>query len=503
MDYWTGENVLSAIAVLILAQMVVFGWKLRTDRAKFRGRPGPPHSFIWGHLAAMGAIAKSDHHPDEVFQDFANKYGDVYYLNLWPMAYNMMIITDPDVADNLARSMVPKSPTYHESDALIGKHSILTMEGDEWKKLRKIFNPGFSYRNLEPLIPAIMEETQVFVEKLESLAKSGEVFKMNEEVTALTIDVIGRAILSVRLHTQKDRSHPMVHAFQNILHLTESRARFPLFENMRLYRRYQYWKNERTLDNYFGEQVRQHQVRAAANAKEGATKKDMDIIDLALLDAQRSIDEYAHQAKTFFLAGHDTTSSAVTWAYTELGHHAECLKKLREEHDAVLGPETANDTAALSQKLNQNPSLINKLPYTLQVMKEVLRLWPPAATARMIQSPSATLPVNNESWPADYMILYVPHYILHRDPKTWGPTANTFDPERFAEGREVPKAYQPFAKAPRSCIGQELALIEAKIILAFTARRFEFEPQIEEPYQISQLTAKPVGAMPMKVRVAV
>ena len=117
-------------------------------------------------------------------------------------------------------------------------------------------------------------------------------------------------------------------------------------------------------------------------------------------------------------------------------------------------------------------------------------------------------------YPASKFVLYVNHYWLHRNPKFWGVDADKFDPERFAEGKEIPLAYQPFSKGndilrlmliavPRSCIGQEFAVMEGRIIVALTLRKFDFTPMYPgTPFQVRAYTGKPVDDMPMRVALA-
>ena len=110
--------------------------------------------------------------------------------------------------------------------------------------------------------------------------------------------------------------------------------------------------------------------------------------------------------------------------------------------------------------------------------------------------------------------MFVNHFWLHRNPKYWGPDAHEFDPERFAEGKEIPLAYQPFSKGnflgflklivvPRTCIGQEFAYMEARVVVALILRKFTFTSMYSgTPFQVRALTAKPVDGMPMRVIIA-
>jgi cytochrome P450 len=118
------------------------------------------------------------------------------------------------------------------------------------------------------------------------------------------------------------------------------------------------------------------------------------------------------------------------------------------------------------------------MTYTTAVIKETLRRWPPAGTARMTK-PGAGLRVQTST--GEYLLEGVSIYncalMTHRDPKVYGDTADEFLPERWLDktGSEIPaSAWRPFERGPRNCIGQELATLEARIVIALVARRYDF-----------------------------
>lgn len=215
-----------------------------------------------------------------------------------------------------------------------------------------------------------------------------------------------------------------------------------------------------------------------------------------------------------------------------LQRHPAAVQKIRAEHDAVLG-----SVKGTPELLKQDPHLLNKLHYTLAVVKETLRLWPAASTTRKGDPtfPSIHDPKTGEAFPTlgkgFDMIVWIPHYALHHSKRIWGENADGFEPERFLPENEAklpPNAWRPFEKGPRNCIGQELALLEARLVLALTVRSFEFSSAFdaldelkgdgsayaqdegwrtgrqdldgEEAYPILLGSAKPREGMPMRVR---
>lgn len=183
------------------------------------------------------------------------------------------------------------------------------------------------------------------------------------------------------------------------------------------------------------------------------------------------------------------------------------------------------------QAIRNDPYIVNRLEYTLAVIKEVLRLFP-AASATRTGDPGFMIhdPKTGESFPTDGFLVWVIHYPLHRDPRIWGETADKFDPTRWLPENEssLPEnGFRPFEKGPRNCIGQELALLEARIALAVTVRSFDFKLALdalqelendgsyfstdksfrggkqdvegEEMYQVLIGSAKPREGMPVRV----
>jgi len=223
-------------------------------------------------------------------------------------------------------------------------------------------------------------------------------------------------------------------------------------------------------------------MAAAGTAEKSWKSSHGDILDLALTDPDygsgASTAELVDQLKTFFFAGHDTTASMISWAYYFLSHSPSALTSLRAELDHVFGAGTSS--AEVAKQLNSDPKLHTKLDYTLSVIKESLRLEPPAAPAR--EAPP-NCPIHTSTGftiiPPTGTMIYTSAWMLHHNPRVWGEDCNEFRPERFMPGHPIPWGYIPFSKRPRDCIGSTLAYLEAKIILALTARDFDFEPTIK------------------------
>jgi cytochrome P450 len=201
---------------------------------------------------------------------------------------------------------------------------------------------------------------------------------------------------------------------------------------------------------------------------EGTSKVDAEFKEIA-----------AAQLRLFLFAGHDTTSSTLVYCYHLLATHPDCMAQIRTEHNEVFGPNTD-----IYQTLVQKPQLLNKLPYTLAVIKEALRLFPPASGFRA-GSPDMTIVDDNGTlYPTEGCNVWAMHLIIHRNPKYWK-DPHSFIPERWLVGPDHPLypikgAWRPFEFGPRNCLGQTLAVMELKVVLAMTIRDFNITPGYDE-----------------------
>jgi cytochrome P450 len=202
------------------------------------------------------------------------------------------------------------------------------------------------------------------------------------------------------------------------------------------------------------------------------------------MDAKQLRDE----AMTLFIAGHETTAMALAWAWYLLTTHPETMKKLQQEVDTVLQGRT--------------PTLqdLANLPYTDMVLKETLRLYPPASgvTRQAIED----VQIGGYTVKKDVMIS-VSSFAMHRSPRYFE-NPDAFDPERFSKENEskIPRyAYLPFGGGPRVCIGNMFAIMEARLILAAVVQRYDLTLEAGQDVTMQQLlTIRPKNGIRMKLK---
>jgi cytochrome P450 len=226
------------------------------------------------------------------------------------------------------------------------------------------------------------------------------------------------------------------------------------------------------------------------------------------------VDRVVKHIKMFLFAGHDTTATTLAYTYYELSTNPDKLASLRAEHDAVLGPDPSQAAA----RITADPALLNQMPYTLAVVKETLRLWPVVGTVRLGEKGfSLRVPETGVEYPAEGFMLFGVSQAVQRHPDFW-PEPDAFIPERWTVRDEsdplhpVKNAFRAWEQGPRNCIGQELASLELRLILALTVREFDMEiayPENAETflglkaYQIQPaetITGHPKSGMPVRVK---
>lgn len=120
----------------------------------------------------------------------------ILYLDTWPITEPLLAIYHPDLLTQITEGNFPKSKLMTtEMGPVTGAKDLLTSEGQQWKRARAMFNPGFSAKNLTSLIPEFLDEIEIFQDKMRDAARTREVIKLEDWTTLLAVDVIGRAVL--------------------------------------------------------------------------------------------------------------------------------------------------------------------------------------------------------------------------------------------------------------------------------------------------------------------
>ncbi|KAF1841638.1 cytochrome P450 [Cucurbitaria berberidis CBS 394.84] len=500
MGLLSDHAIVFTLASLLVAWLGAKVFRVVMERRKFRKLPGPPCNLFLGHLIPMGKIAMKHPqrvHPHVLVANLMREYNlpSVFYLDNRPAAeYPVLVVADPEVAREISESGLPKHRTLLETiEPLAGRLNILSIEGQLWKKWRNVFNPGFSVQQVISQVPVIVECTEAFINILDRHASKDEVFRLEEETTKISIDVIGRVVCDHDFKTLTTDNDFMRTMRKTLSWMPNQQSMNPWHRNHPL--RPIMWKYyKRQMDNYIGKVLDERfAVRDTGVPKKAKIRTGIDLA-LAEYFKENGQDADSHNATVMdaefrrfaidnllilLFAGHDTTASTICYCYHMLHKHPHILAKLRQELDDVFGAGVS-----ATQQLKDSPYLINKCEYTLAVIKEVLRLWPPASGVRSGQKGHFIKdPASGEMLPTEGCIIWTVSMCLGRSAKIWGSDVDVFRPERFLpeNADKIPlNAWRPFEKGPRNCIGQELALVEMKVVLALTVREFDIRAAYDE-----------------------
>ena len=363
---------------------------------------------------------------------------------------------------------------------------LLTSEGETWRRHRRIMAPAFDRRSIESYAPVITAVTRDLLTRWDALPDASEL-DVGAAMMHTTLHIISRAMISANSDQIVDVVERGVGRYQmtvrpSLLDLLGFPAWFTNFLSGR-----------RGTAQVFGEfdaavdELIDSRAHGAATQPQDPTK-DLLARLVAARDGESgggmSAKEVRDEVVTIFMAGHETTAQALTWAWYLLALHPAVEAKLHQELSAVLDGRTP-----------QNED-IAKLRYTRMVIEESMRLYPPAHT--MAREPVAADEVLGHRIPKGSIVLISP-WLLHRKASLW-PEPHRFNPERFA-AEPARFTYIPFGAGQRICIGAAFAMTEAILILAMIAQRYRLGLKPERPIEPQGLiTLRPRNGMPMTLR---
>ncbi|HST66645.1 MAG TPA: cytochrome P450, partial [Mycobacteriales bacterium] len=359
------------------------------------------------------------------------------------------------LADNAAN--YHKGIGYTEAKRALGD-GLLTSEGPLWKEQRRTIQPVFQHKRIAAQADVIIDEALDLVDRLADHADADAPVDVLEEVTALTLGVLGNTLLDADLGAYESIGH----SFEAV----QDQAMFEM-ETLGLVPRWLPLKGQRTfrraradLERIVGLLVEQRKTHPSESGDDVLTR----LIDSTAKEKNKRVGDrrMRDELVTLLLAGHETTSSTVGWTLTMVSRHPEVRQRLHEEAVAVFG--------------GRRPRYedLHELRYTNMVLQEAMRLYPPVWI--LPRRALADDQVGEWHVPAGADVLISP-YTMHRHPRYW-PWPERFDPERFDPDVETDRpryAHLPFGAGPRFCVGNHLGMIEASFIIATLMRALRLD----------------------------
>jgi cytochrome P450 len=393
------------------------------------------------------------------YTELQRRHGDVVYLRFGP--YPTYAFFHPDAVREVLVARAKQFRRFPHPMRVLAQwngNSVLITEGDEWLRQRRMVQPAFHARRFDGYAACMVERTRARLDRwLKTITTSGHVeTDTGKEMTDLTLDIIARTLFGAEVSAEaSDLGRAVAILSEIAVKEMQSPATLPDWLPLPEKRRKR-WAMRR-LDETIRRIICE---RRASGTDQG------DLLSMLLLavdeegDRGSFTDEQARdQAMTLLIAGHDTTAAGLIWLFYCLAREPQVAALLHQELDTVLaGREpTAGD--------------LPRLPYTERVVKETLRLYPPAF-ALFIRQALADVEIANYVVPRHALVQLFP-WICQRDPR-WFAEPDKFDPDRFLPERQLalpPFAYFPFGGGPRTCIGNVFAMMEMTLVAATLLQR--------------------------------
>ena len=440
-----------------------------------RTAPGPRGKFLVGNLFDAREAGLLDYHVKAW-----RAHGDVVRFQMGPLT--MLQVVRPE---HIQQVMVSNAKNYvkglsHENLRRTIGDGILTAEGEAWQRQRRLMQPTYTPKGVAQFADIMGDATRKLLAGWDARASVAPV-AINQEMMHVTMSVISRSMFGLDIgehfkETGDGLRYLLQHVSERGLSSIDWPAWVPTESNRRL-------KNAvRVVDEFLYGVIRERRAHGlgedllsllmtARDAETGEVMSEKQLRDEVLI--------------TFF-AGHETTAQTLTWTWAMLAQHPDVEARLWDELARVLA--------------GRSPTLddIGALTYTRQVIDETLRLYSPVAV--MARDAVAADVIGDYAVAPGNLILLLP-FMTHRHPEFWE-NPDAFDPEHFAPERvkDRPRyAYVPFGAGPRTCLGMHFALMEAVLILAEIAQRYQIrlaDPNQELAFDWAG-TLRPKGDLPM------
>jgi cytochrome P450 len=399
--------------------------------------------------------------PLSFLTELSQTHGDI--ATFWLGRAPAVFINDPELIDCVVRdrAFVRSEGTRSSLTRLLGQ-GLLTLEGAAHLRHRRLMQPAFHRERIQRYVSIMAEETEAVLRGW----RSGELPDLRTEMSRLTFAIVSRCLFNADTRRESERINTILQRVTPIVMTTGLLS----------------WMLPRFVPPLYGLRTRReirelHEIVSGLVQTLRAEGRDRgDLLSMLLAsrdDNGRALsdDDIRDETLTTLLAGYDTTTHAVTLAWHLLSTHPEIQEAVADEVRTAVGerPIVAED--------------LERLPLVDRVVREALRLYPPAWWADRVCSEDRAL--GGYLIPAGTMVVFST-WVTHRDARYFADPSR-FDPDRFLRERaaSIPSAaYLPFGAGVHTCIGNTFALTASRMIIAAMAQRFSFRANNSAPLRI-------------------
>jgi cytochrome P450 len=392
----------------------------------------------------------------QVFSKYAELYGDTFRFYLGGLK-EAIVTTNPDVIQHVMKT---NAENYHKSDIqvrrmghFLGK-GLLTTHGEAWRTQRRLIQKGFDRKQLDALSSIMQDSLADSLREFDRQVSVGPV-DIYPHLMKITFAMVARSLFGARLKDEDIDlvSHTICTVQEFIVRQTLQPYLNPWFAVSGELRKHEEMRVR--ADGILLEYIRQRRHQ------EPGHDLLQTLMDARYSDGEGMSDELVlSESMQLLVAGHETSSNALSWLLYLLSSRPDCLEKVRQEFDSVLGEAPLGHGD------------VPKFEFATQVIQEALRLYPPfwmIDREAVADDRAGDLAIPRGST----VIVFV--YGAHHAPRYWE-DPESFDPERFTKASEkvrTPFTYLPFGGGPRGCIGGNYAMLQILMILSDLLRRYD------------------------------
>ena len=429
-------------------------------------------------------IPEIQRNPLAFLQHNASEHGDFihYPLGLW----EVFQLNHPDLIEHVLvtnQRNYSKNTVQYNTLAKITGRGLLTSDGRFWRRQRRMIQPAFHRQKVLGWGETMIRATQAMLANWEKAAQANQPLDIDEEMMAVTLNVVGEALLGLDLQADAGQlTHAVLTMLDYVVYRSQQLVALPLMVPTPRNRRVR--DGLQLLDNLIDQAIRDHE-QGKANP-DTILSQMITAVDRET-NERMNRDELRDEVITLLVAGHETAASGLTWLFYLLSQNPNVEAELLAEIDGVLNgrPPTTDD--------------LPNLPTVQRVIAEALRLYPPAwvITRRAIEADTLL----GEAIPANALIIMSP-YTLQRHPAFWD-NPDQFDPNHFTPEAEQTRpryAYFPFGGGARLCIGDQFAKVEMGLVVTAVLQKYRLKLLPNHPVVADPLvTIRPKHGLMMTV----